>query len=153
MQSSIIIKMRITLLLLALIASISTQAQTGTLSGKIVEKSSSLPISYASIVVKEADKVITGGITDDNGLFEIKNLALKNYNVEIQYMGYKTHLTAADYTNGQRTIALGTIALQEEATALNGVTVVAERSTIEQKIDRKVINVGKDLTTAGATAG
>ncbi|MCB0426866.1 MAG: TonB-dependent receptor, partial [Mangrovimonas sp.] len=32
------------------------------------------------------------------------------------------------------------------------VTVVAEVSTIEQKIDRKVVNVGKDLTTAGATA-
>ena len=35
---------------------------------------------------------------------------------------------------------------------LTGVEVVAERTTIEQKIDRKVINVGKDLTTAGATA-
>ena len=30
--------------------------------------------------------------------------------------------------------------------------IVAERSTIEQRIDRKIINVGKDLTTVGATA-
>lgn len=29
---------------------------------------------------------------------------------------------------------------------------VSERSSIEQKIDRKVINVGKDLVTTGATA-
>ena len=41
---------------------------------------------------------------------------------------------------------------EEEAEELTGVDVVAERTTIEQKIDRKVINVGKDLTTAGATA-
>ncbi|MFV7236909.1 TonB-dependent receptor plug domain-containing protein [Flavobacterium sp. ZB4R12] len=35
---------------------------------------------------------------------------------------------------------------------MEGVEVVNERSTIEQKIDRKVINVGKDLLSAGATA-
>ncbi|MEZ0131811.1 TonB-dependent receptor, partial [Flavobacterium sp. LBUM151] len=40
----------------------------------------------------------------------------------------------------------------EEATQLKGVNIVAERSTMEQKIDRKVITVGKDLTTAGASA-
>lgn len=144
--------MRITLFFLALFASFLTSAQTGTLSGKVTEKSSNLPISYATIVIKEADKVVTGGITDDNGLFDIKNLAPKNYVVEIQYMGYKTYVATADFTGGQRSIALGTIALQDEATKLNDVTVVAERSTIEQKIDRKVINVGRDLTTAGATA-
>jgi outer membrane receptor protein involved in Fe transport len=145
--------MRINLFIVAFLASIGLQAQTGTLSGKVTEKSSNLPISYATIVIKEADKVVTGGITDDNGLFDIKNLAPKHYNVEIQYMGYKTHTATADFTTGQRNISLGTIALIDEATKLNEVTLVAERSTIEQKIDRKVINVGKDLTTAGATAG
>ena len=149
-QSSI---MRITLLLLTLLTAVGIQAQTGTLSGKVTDKVSGLPISYATIVVKEADKTVTGGITDDNGLFEIKNLAPKKYDVEIQYMGYKTHMAPADFSTGQRSIQLGTVALVDEATKLNEVTVVAERSTIEQKIDRIVINVGKDLTTAGATAG
>lgn len=144
--------MRITLLFVSLFASVWMQAQTGTLSGKVTDKSSSLPISYATVSVKEDNKVITGGITDDNGLFDIKNLQLKKYTVEVQYMGYKTFTTIADFTAGKN-IALGTIALQDEATKLSDVTVVAERSTIEQKIDRKVINVGKDLTTAGATAG
>ncbi|HBC03137.1 MAG TPA: TonB-dependent receptor, partial [Aequorivita sp.] len=32
------------------------------------------------------------------------------------------------------------------------VNIVAERSTIEQRLDKKVINVGKDLSTAGPTA-
>src|SRR6476660_322712 len=144
--------MQIKLLIVACLAAIGLNAQNGTLSGKVTEKSSGLPISYATIVIKEAGKTVTGGITDDNGLFEIKNLVPKKYEVEIQYMGYKTHATSADFTTGQRSIALGTIALADEATKLADVTVVAERSTIEQKIDRKVINVGKDLTTAGATA-
>lgn len=131
----------------------SMQAQnTASLSGKVTDKTSGVPISYASIVIKEDNKVLTGGITDDNGLFQINNLGLKKYTIEVQYMGFKTFHTTADFTTGTSSIALGSIALQDEATQLSGVTVVAERSTIEQKIDRKVINVGKDLTTAGATA-
>ena len=145
--------MNLKLLFACFFASIfAMQAQkNGVLSGKVTDKNNA-PISYASVVLKENGKIVTGGITDDGGLYEIKNLELKNYSVEIQFIGYKTFLGKADFTTGQKTIALGKIALEEEATNLSEVSVVAERSTIEQKIDRKVINVGKDLTTAGATA-
>ena len=129
----------------------SVHAQQGILNGKVTDKSNGLPISYASIVVKDNGKVATGAITDDSGLFEIKGLEAKTYTIEVQYMGFKTFTTTANLT-GQRTVSLGTVTLQEEANQLNEVTVIAERSTIEQKIDRKVINVGRDLTTAGATA-
>jgi len=145
--------MKLKLLLLFFIGSLLTaQAQKiGSLSGKVTDKNNT-PISYASIVLKSDNKIVTGGITDDNGLFEIKNLELKKYAVEIQFIGYKAYSGTADFSSGQKTIALPKITLEEEATQLSGVNVVAERSTVEQKIDRKVINVGKDLTTAGATA-
>ena len=126
-------------------------AQKGSVSGKVIDKTSSLPISYVSIVVKDSEKVVTGGLTDDNGNFEIKNLDPKKYTVEIQYMGYKTQTKISDLSAGQ-TVNFGTIILEDEATKLNDVNIVVERSTIEQKIDRKVITVGRDLTTAGATA-
>ncbi|GEP50460.1 TonB-dependent receptor [Flavobacterium noncentrifugens] len=145
--------MKLKLLLLFFLGSLlSANAQKiGSLSGKVSDKNNT-PISYASIVLKADNKVITGGITDDNGLFEIKNLELKKYAVEIQFIGYKAYSGTADFSSGQKSIAIPKIVLEEEATQLSGVNVVAERSTIEQKIDRKVINVGKDLTTAGATA-
>lgn len=139
--------------LLCLLGIFSMQAQNnGAITGKVIDKTTNAPISYVSIVLKEEAKVVTGGITDDNGNFEIKNLAPKKYAVEIQYMGYKTEFLTADLTTGSNNVSFGNVILQDEATQLNGVTVIAERSTIEQKIDRKVINVGKDLTTAGATA-
>lgn len=146
--------MNFKLVLICLVGCIFTmQSQnTGIINGKVTDKATQVPISYSTIVIKEDNKVVTGGITDDNGVFEIKNLAPKKYTVEIQYMGYTTFISQADFTDGRKSIDLGNIALQDEAQQLSGVTVIAERSTIEQKIDRKVINVGKDLTTAGATA-
>lgn len=140
----------------------SMQAQTsvkptilensGIISGKITDKKTNEPLPYVNIVVKENNKVITGEITSDKGIFQIKNLALKDYIVEIQFMGYKTITKAISLTNEQKNANLNTIAIEEDAIQLKGVEIIAERTTIEQKIDRKVINVGKDLTTAGATA-
>lgn len=154
--------MRIKLTLICFIATLfSLQAQTavktnllentGTISGKVIDKKTSEPLPYVNIVVKENNKVVTGGITSDKGIFQIKNLALKDYIVEIQFIGYKTISKTAKLTENSN-INLNTIAIEEDAIQLKGVDIVSERSTIEQKIDRKVINVGKDLTSAGATA-
>lgn len=154
--------MKIKLILICFIATVfSLQAQTvtkkpllentGSISGKVIDKKTNEPLPYVNIVVKENNKVVTGGITSDKGIFQIKNLALKEYVVEILFIGYKTILKSVKLTENSD-VNLNTIAIEEDAIQLKGVEIVSERSTIEQKIDRKVINVGKDLTTAGATA-
>lgn len=127
-------------------------AKTGIIQGKVIDKKTNQPISYVNILIKDESKVITGGITLDNGTFTIKNLELKSYTIEIQFIGYKTISRDVSLTETNKTINLNTIALEEDATQLTEVEVVNERSTIEQKIDRKVINVGKDLISSGATA-
>lgn len=133
------------------IMTISAQNQ-GTISGKVIDKTTGEPLPYVNIIVKENGTMVTGGITEDNGTFTVKGLALKNYTVDIQFMGYKTQTVAANLTV-DKSIDMGTLTLIEEATMLDQVEVVREVTTIEQKIDRKVITLGRDLTTAGATAG
>src|SRR5690606_8163311 len=71
---------------------ISAYAQNpGSITGKVVDSKTKESLPYVSIVVKNGDQVVTGGITEDNGLFTIKNLELKKYTVEVQFMGYTTH--------------------------------------------------------------
>jgi outer membrane receptor protein involved in Fe transport len=153
--------MRLKILLLLFLSSFSfLHAQTsapaavnpGSISGKVIDKNSKEPIPYVNISVKQADKVITGGITQDNGNFSIKNLALENYTVEFQFMGYKTETITVTLNAAAKSITLNTISLEEEAVQLKGVDIVNERSTMVQKIDRKVINIGKDLIASGNTA-
>ncbi len=146
--------MKFKLLLIFLFSSVAAiHSQTkGAIIGKVTDKSTNAPISYVTISLKSDGKIITGGITDDLGNFNIKNLEFGKYDVDVQYMGYKTYHAVANVTAESSIANLGSIILEDEALQLSGVTVIAERSTIEQKIDRKVINVGKDLTTAGATA-
>ena len=145
--------MKLKLLLFALLGVMATaKAQnSGTVSGKITEKSNNAPISYATVSIKDNGKVVSGVNTDDNGEFSIKNLALKNYTIEIQYIGFRKYIGSVVLGENKKTATVN-VSLEEEATQLKGVNIVAERSTIEQKIDRKVVTVGKDLTTAGASA-
>lgn len=145
--------MKLKIFLFALLGVMTTaQAQnSGTVSGKITEKSNNAPISYASVTIKDNGKVVSGINTDDNGDFTIKNLALKSYTVEVQYIGFRKYIGSVILSDNKKEATLK-VSLEEEATQLKGVNIISERSTIEQKIDRKVITVGKDLTTAGASA-
>ncbi|SHH02536.1 outer membrane beta-barrel family protein [Flagellimonas flava] len=126
----------------------------GSISGTVVDNALNQPVAYAAIVVKSEDgsQTITGGITTEDGNFEIKKLPEGSFVLEVQFIGYKTHSQKLVITKKNRKVNVGTITLMEETEELSEVEVVAERTTIEQRVDRKVINVGKDLTTAGATA-
>ncbi|WP_340075681.1 outer membrane beta-barrel family protein [Leptobacterium sp. I13] len=126
----------------------------GNITGKIIDKTLQQPVAYAAVVVKSSNDgaTITGGITLDDGTFKLKDIPEGTHIFEVQFIGYKTHTQQIVVSRQNRNIDVGTIVLEEEVANLEGVDVVAERSTIEQRIDRKVINVGKDLTTTGATA-
>ena len=143
------IKMLIVLFLC--IVKVGYSQNNGILSGKVIDKVTNNPISYASIEIKEGAKIINGGVTSEQGDFSIKNIPLKSYTVEVQFIGYKKFILNLDFSDSKKTISLKII-LEEEATELKGVDVINERSIIEQKIDRKIINIGKDLLSAGATA-
>ncbi|MBA6155256.1 TonB-dependent receptor [Tenacibaculum sp. S7007] len=131
----------------------SNLPKPGLVSGKVIDQATKEPLPYVNIIIKDtANKILTGGITNDNGTFSIKNIPEGNNLVEIQFIGYKTVTKPIAINNKRRRVNLGTIALTEDSTTLDEVEVRAETSTVTQKVDRKVINVGKDLTSAGATA-
>ncbi|CAM1341391.1 TonB-dependent receptor domain-containing protein [Tenacibaculum aestuarii] len=131
----------------------SNLPKPGIISGKVVDQTTKQPLPYVNIIIKDAaKKIVTGGITDDAGLFSIKNIPEGNSFVEVQFIGYKTFSKPVSVSNKSNKIDLGVISLEEDSTTLDEVEVRAETSSVTQKVDRKVINVGKDLTSAGATA-
>ncbi|HKO78356.1 MAG TPA: TonB-dependent receptor, partial [Flavobacterium sp.] len=145
--------MKIKLLVLFLFSFIGiAQAENpGIISGKVTNKATNQPVQYASIVIKDAGKVITGIVADENGSFSIKNLELKKFTLEVEFIGYKKYATSFELSSAKKSSNIE-ILLEEEATELQSVDIIKEHSLIEQKTDRKIINVGKDLLSAGATA-
>ena len=131
----------------------NTDPVLGTVTGVILDKQLMEPIPYASVVVTNLEgEIVTGTVSAEDGTFELEKIPEGTYNFKIQFMGYDTYEKEVRISEDQRSLNMGQILLIPATAQLNDVTVVAERSTIEQRIDRKVVNVGKDLTTVGATA-
>lgn len=124
----------------------------GSITGTLKDEKSKEPVGYASISIKDGDQIITGDLTDDEGKFIIKNIPLKTTEIIIEYIGFKTYTSTITLSESTKKIDLGTILLKPDSELLDGIVINAERSVTEQLVDRKVIHVGKDLSTAGATA-
>ena len=125
----------------------------GEISGRVIDSKLNQALPYVNIILKSTSgTIITGGITDEEGYFKIKNIKESAFTVSIQYIGYKTLDRKITINKSTNRIDLGTLALEEDNTTLDEVTVIAETSSIQQKVDRKVITIGKDLAASGTAS-
>ncbi len=119
-------------------------------SGKVIDKETQQPLEYATVAFysKKLDQIVEGGITDLNGEFSIQ---VQNglYDISIEYISYKK--ITLENRELSKDLNLGTISLEVNMEALEAVEVIAEKTTVEIKLDKKIYNIGKDLTTAGGT--
>ena len=147
--------------------------QNWSVKGKITDSESNQGLSFATVSIFTIDSIlVSGGISDENGKFKIEidprkmmekirenrvvNQSSRRIGMalsaEIKYLGYETLKVRLPFTQENREIDLNNISLTPDATNLNEVTVRAERSSLELKLDKRVFNVGKDLSNKGGTA-
>ncbi len=120
------------------------------ITGTVIDSDTGERLEYATLVlqsIRNPDRV-TGGLTDINGQFAVETFP-GQYNVRIEHISYKTYeLKTQDF---RASTNLGTIELQIDAEQLEEVEVVGERTTIELRLDKKIYNVGQDLTVRGGS--
>jgi len=109
-------------------------------------------LEYATItLLNPQDKsVITGGISDNLGKFSIP-VKVGTYDVLIEFISFK-NLTL-DKVELNNNIDLGKIRLELDYEALGEVEIIAEETTVEVKLDKKIYTVGRDLSVRGGNAG
>lgn len=136
-------------------AGMSNMPKNGVIKGKIIDAESKSPMEYANVAIysKRDSSLISGGIADTQGAFQITDLPFGAYYVEAKFIGFqKTTIKDIKIIPNAQTVDLGTLELKAESKTLGTVEVVAEKSRVEYKIDKKVINVGQDINAAGGTA-
>lgn len=127
-------------------------AQTTTITGTVVDAASQQVIEFATVLVAEKGEgtAQTGTTTGQEGKFSVEIKATTVY-AEVSFIGFETvRIDDVAVANGRAD--LGTIALNSTSQQLEEITVRAEKSQTEFKLDKRVFNVGKDLSTTGASA-
>jgi len=133
----------------------SMEGGFGTLKGTIVDEETNLPIEYANIVIfKMRDSsMVTGGITDTKGNFTIEKVPFGRYYVEFKFIGYKNNkVDGVMITPKQVDVSIGTIKLKSASESLEGVVVTGQKSMLQSNLDKKVINVDRNISAEGGTA-
>ncbi|WP_347839063.1 TonB-dependent receptor [uncultured Draconibacterium sp.] len=127
----------------------------GKIIGKIVDKESTSPMEFANIAVYTLtdSTLITGGITNENGEFEIADVAYGDYFLEANFIGFdKTNVNNIILDRGNRVYNIGAVSLSPSTVAIGAIDVVADRAAVEYKLDKKVVNVSQVISAVGGTA-
>ncbi|WP_428655186.1 TonB-dependent receptor domain-containing protein [Runella sp.] len=145
------------ILSLVFIAFLSSYAQTGkkaSVKGKVIDSQTNAPLGYATIrVLKSTDSsLVSGAITDEKGQFSVE-AAYGDYYAVVEFIGYKPlKTTVFALSKEQPSHDVGTLKIAAASKTLDEVVVQAEKSSMELSLDKKIFNVGKDLSNAGGTA-
>lgn len=150
------------LILLSLLLSTSLLSQNkpssgeGIVSGKVIDSKTEQPMEYVAFKlysVKDS-QLVTGIYTDAEGKFTLEQLPYGTFYGKLIYIGYETKLFEDIKLSSSMKVAnLGTIRfVSDTAKTIEEVKIIGSMDVLKAGIDKKVYNVGEDLSVKGGTA-
>lgn len=125
----------------------SLSAQNGIIKGRVTNKINRAPIAYANVV---AEGTGMGGVTDEEGNYEISGLAPGLYNVRVSYLGFADAAEFEVQVSNARP-AMVNLEMEEFAQALSEVLVKSPpfRKTEESPLSLRTIGVAEIMRNPG----
>ncbi|MBK7631078.1 MAG: TonB-dependent receptor [Ignavibacteriales bacterium] len=128
---------------------------TGKIFGSLFDAQTNQIIEYGNIVLylTKDSSMATGTISDKEGKFTLSNLQFGMYYLKASFIGYATKFIDSIRVNPKSLeINLGEIFLDEESIELGNILVTGQKEMVINNLDKKIINVEKDLTSTGGSA-
>lgn len=120
------------------------------ISGTIKDETGN-PVPFVNVLLLSVQDatLLKGSVSDEQGSFLLKNVRPNTYTLSINFVGYKTLKQTLTVNNDKD---LGTLIIGTNLEALDEVIIEAKKPLFEQKIDRLVVNVQENISTAGGNA-
>ena len=128
-----------------------SNAKNSVLTGNVVDgDSGNVPLEYATVAVYDKDSaLVAGAITDDKGRFRLE-LEPGTYDAAIQFVSYEPKFFRnINIPSDGKPAQIGDIILQPLSAAIAEATIIGEKSEMVIGLDKKIFNVGKDLSNTG----
>jgi outer membrane receptor protein involved in Fe transport len=142
----------VNLFLLLFFQSLSAQETSVMVRGKVVESESQQPLEYATVKLldPQSKQLITGTTTAADGTFSLE-VNTASFVLEVGFIGFLSK-EFSDFEVNSGRLDLGIIGLSEDTETLDEVVVRGEKSQTVFKLDKRIFNVGQDLSSTGASA-
>ena len=114
------------------------------ISGKIIEQSKeALPFANIILYQLENKKTLTGTTSDDNGLYNLKNVSNGSYWLEVSVLGFETKKSEPFVLSEDNNQIELNFILKEEAQTLNEVVIKSTRPVIRQTSEKLIVDLEK----------
>jgi Outer membrane protein beta-barrel family/CarboxypepD_reg-like domain/TonB-dependent Receptor Plug Domain len=129
-----------------------SQVYQGVISGKIYDQRTKKPLPYVTVSVRDsAAKLLSGSVSDEQGVFKLEGIAPGNYAIAFSYLGYQLLEKTGPVSAAHLKLDMGVLYMQEDPRMLKESVVTGEKTGVSLKLDKKVFEVGKDiLSQSGA---
>jgi outer membrane receptor protein involved in Fe transport len=131
------------------------EGNSGTISGTIVDEDTKTPLGYVNVVLKSVQDstIVNGTLSNEKGKFTIVGVKPGKYYLSLLFIGYKDKIIdnikiSPDNLN----INLKVIPVKQTPIEMEGVEVSTDRPVITYQIDKKVVDVSKQFSSASGTA-
>ncbi|HVI46035.1 MAG TPA: TonB-dependent receptor [Chitinophaga sp.] len=132
--------------------SLPLMAQTGKVSGRVLDAGKQPVVAATVLLKKTADSsMVKAALTNTSGQYDFEGIPFSNYYITITYIGYRD-IESPAFTLNDTTYSIQPLTLQASTSSLKGVTVTGKKPFIEQQIDRTVVNVESSVMAAGGSA-
>ena len=120
------------------------------ISGKVIDSKSKQPLEYATIIIKNTvTKEVSGGVTNLDGSFSIE-IPKAIYTIDVAFISFQSVKFPKENIISDKD--LGVIKLSKATNGLDEIVIVAEKTTVDIRLDKKIFNIGKDLSIRGGNA-
>jgi iron complex outermembrane recepter protein len=142
----------IKLLILFLLIFYYTSSAQNTLTGRILNSDTNQPVEFAQVALMAItdSSLVTGGITDYNGRFEINPPGTGSFHLRISFIGYNEKWQQVVINSGTNRIQ--PILIESSDTRLGEVEITAAASLFRSEADRRIYNVENMTIAEGGTA-
>jgi outer membrane receptor protein involved in Fe transport len=123
-----------------------------TVKGIVIDSATNKPLSYVTVALQDAKtlKSVNGGLTKDDGSFELKGTFGRSYQVAFASVGYKSKIV--QITGTETEINIGRILLSVSSNELKEISITAVRPLMKQEVDRISYDVQADPESKAVTA-
>lgn len=124
-----------------------------TIFGKVIDNTLDEPLPFANIVLyHETDTVsVDGTITDENGIFVLKDLESGNYKIKINYLGYRPVNKVCMVGELNRNLNLGKIRLSQDTSVIDEVVIAAKQSSNSFSLSKKSYNMSDNIAAGSGS--
>lgn len=127
---------------------------TGLIVGKVLDNANN-PVQYVNVFLYKTDDttVVNAIASDAEGKFLLSNVPYGTYDLKFKFLGFKDKMIKnVEVSKANRFVRIGSVSLNNDDVEVAQVVVQGQTNTVQYKIDKKVINVSKDLMSQGGDA-